>query len=755
MTAPTSTYRLQIRPGFTLDDAAGLVDYLTALGAGAVYLSPVLTSTTGSEHGYDVTDPTTIDPQRGGEEGFAQLLAAAADAGLPVVVDIVPNHLGVDVPEQNPAWWDVLTAGRDSAYAGWFDIDWSADRLLLPVLGDGPDELDRLQVSGGVLSYYEHRFPIAPGTGDGTPQQVHDRQHYRLVNYRLAQTELGYRRFFAVSGLAGLRVEDPAVFDATHARIASMIDRGVAGLRVDHPDGLADPAGYLDRLRSLAPDAWITVEKILEPGEQLPSWPVAGTTGYDALTDFTGIFVDTTGEEQLTRIYRRATGDDHDATEHVRIGKQFVLDTLFGSELRRIARLAPDLPAAGEKIIEVIKSAAAAYPVYRSYLPDGADCTRRVLDQVSDQHPELAATVDRLRDRLTDPADELAVRFQQLTGATMAKGVEDTAFYRYHRLAALNEVGGDPAHFGTPVEAFHAAQQLRLTDWPDTMTTLSTHDTKRSEDVRAGMAVLAELPEQWAGFSGSLAEAVPMPEPGIGYLLAQTVAAVGLIDRKRLTAYLIKAAREASVGTAWIDGDPDFEAAIEAGVDRIYETDAIARLVTDFHRLVRPASLVNSYGQKLLQLLAPGVPDVYQGTELIDDSLVDPDNRRPVDFARRRRLLAELDSGARPGEPDAVKLLITSRALRLRREVGLQGYRPLYASGSAADHLIGFDRGPVIAIATRLPIGLSARGGWDTTSIDLPDGEWTDVLSRSGHAGRVPVRTLLADFPIALLRRVD
>jgi len=754
VTVPTSTYRLQIRPGFTLDDAAGLIEYLTALGAGAVYLSPVLTSTAGSEHGYDVTDPTAIDPQRGGEEGFAHLLAAAADAGLPVVVDIVPNHLGVDVPEQNPAWWDVLAAGRDSAYAGWFDIDWSADRILFPVLGDGPDELDRLQISGDVLSYYEHRFPIAPETGEGTPQQVHDRQHYRLVNYRLAQTELGYRRFFAVSGLAGLRVEDPAVFDATHTRIAAMISQGVAGLRVDHPDGLADPAGYLGRLRSLAPDAWITVEKILEPGEQLPRWPVAGTTGYDALTDFTGVFVDTAAEEQLTTIYRRATGDDDDAAEHVRIGKQFVLDTLFGSELRRIARLAPDLPA-GEKIVEVIKAAAAAYPVYRSYLPDGAECTRRVLDQVSEQHPDLAATVDRLRDRLTDPVDELAVRFQQLTGATMAKGVEDTAFYRYHRLAALNEVGGDPAHFGTPVEAFHDAQLRRLADWPDTMTTLSTHDTKRSEDVRAGIAVLTELPDQWAGFSGSLAEAAPMPEPGIGYLLAQTLAAVGLIDRARLTAYLIKAAREASVGTAWIDGDPDFEAAIEAGVDRIYDTEAIARLVTDFHRLVRPASLVNSYGQKLLQLLAPGVPDVYQGTELIDDSLVDPDNRRPVDFARRRRLLAELDSGARPGEPDAVKLLITSRALRLRRETSLPDYRPVYASGPAADHLIGFDRGPVIAIATRLPIGLSARGGWDTTSIDLPEGDWTDVLSRSGHAGRVPVRTLLGDFPVALLRRVD
>lgn len=750
---PTSTYRLQLRPGFTLSDATDLIDYCLALGVGALYLSPVLTSTTGSEHGYDVTDPTRIDPQRGGEDEFVRLLAAASDAGLPVVVDIVPNHLGVDVPEENPAWWDVLTHGRQSAYASWFDIDWSADRILLPVLGDGPDELAKLELGDGRLNYYEHGFPIAPGTGEGSPQQVHDRQHYRLANFRLAQTELGYRRFFAVSGLAGLRVEDQPVFDATHARIATMIDEGVAGLRVDHPDGLADPAGYLQRLRKLAPSAWITVEKILEPGEQLPDWPAAGTTGYDALVDFTGVFIDRAGEAQLTATYRRLTGDDHDAADHVRIGKQFVLDTLFGSELRRMARLVPAAPDAAE----VFKATAVAYPVYRSYLPDGADQTRQVLDHVREQRPELARSVDQVRDRLTDPTDELAVRFQQLTGAVMAKGVEDTAFYRYHRLTALNEVGGDPGNFGTSVEEFHAAQLHRLAHWPDSMTTLSTHDTKRSEDVRAGLAVLAEVPDQWADFCASLTAAAPMPEPGSGYLLAQTLAAVGLIDRERLKAYVIKAAREAAIGTAWIDGDQEFEAAIEAGIDRIYDTARIADLVTGFHRMVRPAALVNAYGQKLLQLLAPGVPDVYQGTELLDDSLVDPDNRRPVDFVRRRALLDQLADGNLPTEPDAVKLLITSRTLHARREAvakgGLTDYRPLYAAGPAAQHLIGFDRGPLVAIATRLPIGLSAGGDWGDTTIELPDGEWTDLFSRSGHAGRVPIGTLLDGLPVALLRR--
>ena len=757
---PTSTYRLQLHPGFTLDAAAALVDYLVALGAGGVYLSPVLASTTGSEHGYDVTDPTRIDPQRGGEDGFTRLLEAARRAGLPVIVDIVPNHLGVDVPEQNPAWWDVLTHGRESAYATWFDIDWSREKIILPVLGDGPDELDDLRIEDGRLAYWEHRFPIAPGTGDGTPQEVHDRQHYQLVNFRRAQTDLGYRRFFAVSGLAGVRVEDPEVFAATHRRIAGMIDQGVSGLRVDHPDGLADPVGYLHRLRSVAPEAWITVEKILEPGEQLPAWPIAGTTGYDALIDFTGVFVDPGAEPELTAVYRRQTGDGHSAADHVRIGKQFVLDTLFGSELRRIARLAPDLPEAAE----VIRLAAVAYPVYRSYLPDDT-VLPQVLDQVRDQHPELAGTVDALRNRLGDPADELGVRLQQLTGAVMAKGVEDTAFYRYHRLVALNEVGGDPGRFGTGPDAFHSAQQQRLEHWPQSMTTLSTHDTKRSEDVRAAIAVLAELPQQWADFSAALAAAAPMPDPGCGYLLAQTLAGVGLIDRTRLKAYLIKAVREAAVGTAWIDGNTGFEATVEAGIDRIYDRPDIAALVNDFREVIRPPALVNSYGQKLLQLTAPGIPDVYQGTELLDDSLVDPDNRRPVDFARRIGLLADLDTGRLPGDddPDAVKLLITSRALRARRDAiangGLDRYRPIRATGPAAEHLIGFDRGGLLTIATRLPVGLAGRGGWGDTEVDLPttgrSGRWIDRLTGVDYAGRVPVRTLLARYPVALLEEAE
>lgn len=760
MTEPTSTYRLQIRESLTLDDAAGLLDHLSALGVGAVYLSPLLTSTRGSDHGYDVTDPTTIDPQRGGEAGWQRLLQGAAEAGLDVVVDIVPNHVGVEVPEQNPAWWDVLTNGRESAYADWFDIDWDGSvapgdqrpRLLLPVLGDGPDELDQLRIEDGRLCYYEHRFPIAPGTGDGTPTEVHDRQHYRLVSFRKGQTELGYRRFFAVTGLAGVRVEDEQVFRATHRRLAGMVDEGVTGIRVDHPDGLADPAGYLQRLRELAPDAWITVEKILQPGESLPEWPVAGTTGYEALAGFSGVFVDPNAEQPMTDCYRALTGDDRDAVDHERAGKRLVLETLFGSELRRISALAPDVP----RVRDLLTEAAVRFRVYRSYLPDGTELIIDALDEVRAQHPDLAETADALQPRLTDAGDELAIRFQQLTGAVMAKGVEDTAFYRYNRLVSLNEVGGDPGHFGVDLAEFHRAQQERDQHWPAAMTTLSTHDTKRSEDVRAAIATLSEQPGDWQRFAAEMAEALAMPEPTIGYLLLQTLAAVGLIDRDRMHAYAEKAMREAAVGTGWIDGDEKFEAAVHAGIDTVYDSpDLVARL-EDFRATIRPAADSNALGQKLIQLTAPGVPDVYQGTEFADDSLVDPDNRRRVDFAARQQRLAELDrSGPPPADSDldTRKLWVTSRALRTRRELAnrMAPYQPLSARGPAADHLVGFSRGPLITLATRLPIGLQRSGGWDTTELDLPDGDWTDRLTGVRHSGTVRLAEVFGRFPVALL----
>ena len=759
MRIPRSTYRLQIRPEFTLEDAIGILDYLVELGIDTVYLSPLLTSTIGSQHGYDVTDPTTIDPQRGGEEGLQRFLDAAEAAGLGVVVDIVPNHVGVEVPEQNPAWWDVLTYGHASAYARWFDIDWSLGRIMLPVLGDGPDELDQLKIIDGRLCYWEHRFPIAPDTGHGTPQQVHDRQHYRLASFRTAATDLGYRRFFAVNTLAAVRVEDPVVFDATHRRIARLIDQlhrqnqSVTGIRVDHPDGLTDPAGYLERLRQLAPDAWIVVEKITEPGERLPDWPVAGTTGYDTLNEIAGVFLDPAAERPMTEIYRRLTGDRHTEAEQLLRGKELVIGDLFGSEVRRVAALAPDVADAGR----LITAAAVRLPVYRAYLPEGTPLITAVLDQVCDEQPELAAAAETLQPRLTDPADEISARFAQLTGAVMAKGVEDTAFYRFNRLVSLNEVGGDPARFGLSVADFHRASARRSDDWPDTMTTLSTHDTKRSEDVRAAVIVLAELPDRWARLAELLMERAPMPEPTIAYLLWQTVAAVGPIDRNRLHAYAEKAIREAALVTGWLDPDDSVEQAVHAALDACYDDALLAAELADFRALIAPAVRAVSVGQKLIQLTAPGVPDTYQGTEFSDDSLVDPDNRRPVDFAARRTRLATLQqTGGPPADDhDGLKLWVTSQALRARRRHLLRGYRPLNATGTAADHLIGYSRGPLVTLVTRLPYTLQHRSqGWDDTAVALPDGRWRDSLTGQLHTGTAPVGTVLGRYPVALLERI-
>jgi (1->4)-alpha-D-glucan 1-alpha-D-glucosylmutase len=329
-TVPTSTYRLQITSSFTLEDAAALTDYLRDLGVGAVYCSPLLQAAKGSDHGYDTVDPTRIDEDRGGIEELQTLLGAARQEGLGVVVDIVPNHLGIAEPAENPAFWDVLRLGQESPYARWFDIDWSANpegRLLLPVLGDDAT----LEVVDGELRYYDHRFPLAPGTwsqGDD-PDTVHARQHYELAHWTRANTELNYRRFFAVTTLAGVRQEDPEVFDATHELLATLPEEGVTGLRVDHPDGLVDPAGYLERLRALAPDAWITVEKILEPGEELPPWPVEGTTGYDAMREVNGVFVDHAAAPYLTDLYRRLTGDERSIADHVEAGKRMVDETLL------------------------------------------------------------------------------------------------------------------------------------------------------------------------------------------------------------------------------------------------------------------------------------------------------------------------------------------------------------------------------------------------------------------------------------------
>ncbi|MBB6172013.1 (1-_4)-alpha-D-glucan 1-alpha-D-glucosylmutase [Nocardiopsis mwathae] len=783
-----STYRLQLGPGRTFADAADLADYLHRLGVGAVYVSPILAAAPGSPHGYDVVDPARVSAELGGEEGRAALVDRLRRLGLGLVVDIVPNHMSVAVPAANPWWWDVLRLGPGSPYARCFDIDWASGPLPLPVLPDDGDDgaaaLGGLTVVDDCLSCADQRFPLAPGTfapGDD-PGEVHLRQHYRLVSWRRAATDLRYRRFFDISGLAAVRVEDPDVFTATHARILGWAERGeVDGLRVDHVDGLSDPGGYLRRLRD-AFGGWIVVEKILAPGETPPaSWPVGGTTGYDALREVGGLFIDPAAERPLTEL-ADALGVPADTGAVEARCRYEAAATLLQPEVRRIAALLGDTAeaarGAGDDHAATVASAEEAvaellarFPCYRSYLPEREADWALAVDRARRARPDLVGELDRIDARVrADPRGELARRIQQTSGAVVAKGTEDTACYRATRFIALNEVGGAPDRFGTGPAEFHTAAARREASWPSAMTTLSTHDTKRSEDVRARLAALTEIPEDFAAAVRDWTARCGLGEPSLNLLAWQTLVGAWPISAARLRCYLLKAAREAKLRTSWLHPDPAFEAEVGSWPERVLSDAPLAADVAALVGRIRAAGWSNALGQKLVQLTAPGVPDVYQGTELWDLSLVDPDNRRPVDFATRTMILERLESGWLPpvDAAGAVKLHVVRQALLLRRGHPMRGYRPLGPTGPAADHAVAFARGPgldAVTIATRLPLRLAAAGGWRTTSVPLPGGPglWRDLLTGRDLA---PERTdgftaarladVLDPYPVALLvRRTD
>jgi (1->4)-alpha-D-glucan 1-alpha-D-glucosylmutase len=757
---PTSTYRLQISSAFDLDAAAALCDYLADLGVGWVYVSPLLTAEPGSTHGYDVVDHSTIDPERGGPDAFARFSAAAHAAGLGVLVDIVPNHMGVATPAVNAWWWDLLTHGRSSRYATTFDVDWDAagGRIRIPILGDGADELDRVTIDGDELVYYDNRYPIAPDTrreGD-TGASVHDRQHYELVNWRRADAELNYRRFFAVNSLAGIRVEDDDVFDASHVEIGRWFRAGLAdGLRVDHPDGLADPRGYLDRLARLSADAPVWVEKILEGDEPLAyTWATRGTTGYDALGDFDRVLVDPRGlvglVEAETLIGDRAANPDWSALTHTT--KRGIADGILRSEVNRLARMLPGIDGAADALIELL----ACFPVYRTFLPAGAQYLAHAQAAAHERRPELRDTIDQVVAVIGDPAHAASVRFQQTSGMIMAKGVEDTAYYRYATLTSLNEVGADPSEFSIDVEEFHARQERRQAELPDSLTTLSTHDTKRGEDVRARITALSEHPKLWQATLGELHRVCGLADPSLENLLWQAVVGAWPATAERLQAYAQKAAREAGTSTSWIDPDAEFEAAMHSAIAAVFDNPSVRALIDDTVTSIERDGHWNGLSAKLLQLAAPGIPDVYQGSELWECSLVDPDNRRPVDFDQRRRVLAKLDDGWLPpiDETGAAKLLVTTRVLRLRRDHPdrFNRYRPVPVYGAAREHAIVFDRGAAIAIGTRLPHALIAAGGWRDTFIETPQRQLVDVVTGKEFDGeRILLGELLDRYPAALL----
>ena len=788
---PSSTYRIQFSQETTLQDGAALVPYLDALGVGAVYASPLLESGAGSNHGYDVVDPTRISGERGGEEGRRALVDAARERGLGFLLDIVPNHVGVDVAKANPWWWDVLTHGRSSRYASYFDIDWDAGPLLLPILGAEADPADEEKVlaeqltlsdDGTELRYYEHAFPVAPGTGEGSAQEVHERQHYRLTSWKRGAAELTYRRFFDVSTLAAVRVEDPEVFAATHGEVLRWVEAGdVDGLRVDHPDGLSDPGGYMRRLRAaIGPERWLLVEKILGVGEELPvSWPVDGTSGYEALREICGVFVDADGAGLLTQLTAEHIGRKENAHAAEHAARREVADTILAAEVRRIAALVPVADAApstdeepgpaADRVREAVAELLCGFPVYRSYLPEGRSALDTAVSVAIAHRPDLADVVGVIGGTMVgDPEGELATRIQQTSGMVMAKGVEDTTFYRYNRFVALNEVGGDPDRFGVSPAEFHDRCAGRVASWPRTMTTLSTHDTKRSEDVRARLAVLAEIPDEWAPRFRRWAAAHPLPDRSLELLAWQNLVGAWPISAERMAAYLGKASKEAKLVTSHVDANAEVDAAVAAWPAQVLGDPGTVAEIDEFVARIDAPGRGNSLGQKLLQIAGPGIPDVYQGTELYEYSLVDPDNRRPVDWALRRQLLERIDGGWLPdfggvdADPDgATKLLVTAQALLLRRQRPelFAGYRAVPAEGPAAEHAIAFQRSPqLVAVATRLPIGLTARGGWADTVLPLPDGAatWTDVLTGTPVESSAPrLAQVLARYPVALLVRSD
>jgi len=866
VTRPRATYRLQFRGGMTFDRAAGLAPYLAEIGISHLYASPIFTAAPGSTHGYDVADHGELDPVLGGEEGFARLVEALKANGLGLILDIVPNHMATSMA--NPWWRDVLKFGAGSAYARHFDIDWNAPKLLLPVLGETYGEA----LEGGKLSlgineagepafrYYDLALPLASESIERTLRdtrlagaaprrdekhgkaleaaiaeingdlerlhQIHEAQVWRLGYWRLAREALTYRRFFEITDLVGVRVEDASVFADVHRKVLELVgDGAVDGLRIDHVDGLADPKAYLARLRQASGLDYIVVEKILWAGEELrPDWACEGTTGYEVAGLLTGIQVESGNRDRMINAWSAFSGENPDFDAHVADAKRRILTFNFAGELDALVRLAHGIALCdfatrdfGRDAIRLaLIELAVAMPVYRTYVdengPSEADRSlilRAAAHVDRDRIVEDDRVVRFIASLVLSPAGDSAERttfirrFQQMTGPLMAKSVEDTVFYRFNPLLALNEVGGEPDAFGVSMQDFHAAIALRNATWPAALSATATHDTKRGEDARARLAVLSEMPEAWAAAVRAWHEAAaPLrdtvrgnPAPGkrgewpffqalagawpVGLTLDDEA---GLQDLcQRLVAFVSKAFREAKRRTSWTDQDQRFEGAVDNYIRSLFspERRAILGGIHATIATIEPAGFVNSLAQLALKMTLPGVPDIYQGTELPDHSMVDPDNRRPVDFELRQKLLPELRAMSaqdvmkrwRDGLP---KFWLMLRLLDLRRRSpGLfaEGtYEPLDIEGDGAAHVIAFARRSaeewVMVAVPRLALSLTspdrpaliAPSVMDGTFLQLPVGA-DRFLTLDGSMieapdGRVALSELWSALPVAVLEAV-
>ncbi|HEX3845912.1 MAG TPA: malto-oligosyltrehalose synthase [Steroidobacteraceae bacterium] len=861
-----ATYRIQLHADFPLTRAEGVLPYLADLGVSHVYLSPCLQAVPGSRHGYDVTDPTRVSSDLGGEAAWRAFMERAHALGLGVLLDIVPNHMSAS--KYNPWWDDVLARGPYSPYAGYFDFRMDAERpfrVQICALGQPygaalAERKLRLDVDGEAprIEYYDDGWPLGPASfgallsaADALPEGgrecflelealgrlaepgADDRaaferrsreaaallgaarrdgflaraaeridaepalldavlraQFYELHGWKLAGELGNFRRFFDVGTLSGVCTERPAVFDATHGLIAAMAARGdIDGVRIDHPDGLREPLEYLKRVRAFLPRGRIYVEKILENDERLKEdWPIDGTVGYEFMARVNRLWMDDQRADLLTATYFDFTGHPVNLAALIREKKRAIIESTFSRDNDRLADAALAIArktwrtrdSSPRQMREALARLTVALPIYRTYrtLNTLDDDDRRVLSDAI-QLARIAssdidsATFDFLaavltKARLDEDEADFVAQWQQLTPAVMAKGVEDTAFYCFDRLVSCNEVGSQASLLGISAGKFHEFCHALSDRWPNTMLATSTHDNKRSEDVRTRISLLSEIPDRWAEavhqWSKLTAPAWQnhLADRHAEYLLYQTLIGAWPIDRERCWEYMLKACREAKIKTSWHEPNAAYEESVRSFIEGIYRTP---EFIASLERFVEPLVLpgrINSLAQTLIKMVVPGVPDFYQGTELWDLSLVDPDNRRPVDFALRARLAARVPTlsaaeALEDWDSGLPKLWMAARLLRLRRERAADfgdgsKYQPLVAQGAHLSRLLAFRRGEnLIAVVPRLATSL--RGEWGDTRLPLPGGVWRDcftaaILEREADPGE-----LFAGFPVALLVR--
>ena len=861
-----ATYRLQLHADFPLDAAASILPYLADLGISHVYLSPCLQAAPGSQHGYDVTDPSRISEDLGGEAAWDRFVARARALDLKILLDIVPNHMSAT--RDNP-WWDsVLAHGPYSDFASFFDIRNPAGQpfrvhicTLARAYGDALEagELS-IEVADGLprLKHYDNTWPLSPASwgmllstvdrqagadacfadlelllNRGAPEEgereryrlhaalaeallaaahregrlaaaataasrdpncldaILQRQFFMLHGWKLAGELTNYRRFFDVSTLIGIRMESPEVMAVTHARIDTMVARGeIDGLRVDHPDGLRDPLTYFKRLRELLPDGRVYVEKILENDERLmDDWPIDGTVGYDFLAKVNRLWMDDQRIDALTATYSDFTGHSVNFAALVRESKRGIVHSTFSADLERLALAAIIKSARADwrtrdisprHLREALARVTVALGVYRTYRTADTvhDDDKRIVGEAV-QNARIGSTdIDAVafdfllslftKAQLNELEADFVAQWQQLAPAVMAKGVEDTTFYSFDRLVSCNEVGAQASLVGISADRFHEFCHYLSERWPNNMLATSTHDNKRSEDVRTRISLLSEIPDRWSEALHTWSQLTApawksrTPDRHAEYLLYQTLIGAWPIDQERTWAYMLKACREAKIRTSWHEPNTGYEENIRGFVDGVYQTpEFIASLEAFIQPLVLPGR-INSLSQTLIKMMVSGVPDFYQGTELWDLSLVDPDNRRPVDFAlrsefvRRCKTLSAADV-AREWDSGLPKIWLTARVLALRRERAADfsdrsKYQPLVAQGAHLGNVLAFRRGEnLIAVVPRFT--MSVNGNWGDTRLPLPRGNWRNCFTEDIVQDAVRPAELFDAFPVALLIR--